>query len=120
MKEAGQIVLFEFPRGDLTGGKLRPALLLNKLPGPYDTWMICMISSKLDQKINGFDEVVSAEDSDFNETGLKTASLIRLGRLAVVDTGILEGTVGSISSKRLQRLKTNLADWLMGKAEKDQ
>jgi len=36
MKEAGQVVLFEFPRGDLTEGKLRPALLLGQLPGLYD------------------------------------------------------------------------------------
>jgi len=33
MKRAGQVVLFRFPQTDLQEGKLRPALLLGKLPG---------------------------------------------------------------------------------------
>jgi hypothetical protein len=45
MKEAGQVVVFRFPQTDLEEGKLRPALLLGKLPGKYDDWLICMISS---------------------------------------------------------------------------
>ncbi len=32
MKQAGQIVLFRFPQTDLEEGKLRPALLLGRLP----------------------------------------------------------------------------------------
>ena len=47
MKRAGQIVLFRFPRTDLGEGELRPALLLGILPGEYDDWLICMISSFL-------------------------------------------------------------------------
>jgi hypothetical protein len=39
MKQAGQIVLFRFPQTDLEEGKLRPALLLGKLPGAYDDWL---------------------------------------------------------------------------------
>lgn len=39
MKRAGQIVLFRFPRTDLGEGKLRPVLLLGKLPGEYDGWL---------------------------------------------------------------------------------
>lgn len=33
MREAGQIILFKFPKGDLKEGKLRPVLLLKKLSG---------------------------------------------------------------------------------------
>jgi len=46
MRQAGQIVLFRFPQTDLEEGKLRPALLLGRLPGEYDDWLICMISSQ--------------------------------------------------------------------------
>lgn len=113
MKKPGQIVLFKFPQGNLVEGKLRPALLLNKMPGSYKIWLICMISSKLQQKVNAFDEVITEDDDGFKKTGLKTASLIRLGRLAVVDSHILEGAIGRISSKRLVRLKTKLADRLV-------
>ena len=33
--QPGQIVLFRFPHSDLEEGKLRPALLLGKLPGEH-------------------------------------------------------------------------------------
>ena len=46
MKKAGQLVLFRFPQTGLEEGKLRPALLLAKLPGEYDDGLICMISSR--------------------------------------------------------------------------
>jgi mRNA interferase MazF len=38
VKQAGQIILFRFPQTNLDEGKLRPALLLNKLPGDYGDW----------------------------------------------------------------------------------
>lgn len=107
-------MLFRFPQTDLTGGKLRPALLLAELPGAYDDWLICMISSQVRQYMNGFDEIIGEEDDDFTDSGLKKESAIRITRLAVVESGILKGTIGKINSKRLQRLKRNLAEWLSG------
>ena len=65
MKEAGQVVVFRFPQTDLEEGKLRPALLLGKLPGNYDDWLIYMISSQTRQAIEGFDEIVEENDKDF-------------------------------------------------------
>jgi len=44
MKKAGQVVLFRFPQTDFEEGKLRPDLLLGKLPCRFDDWLICMIS----------------------------------------------------------------------------
>ena len=58
MKKAGQVVVFRFPQTDLEEGKLRPALLLGKLPGEYNDWLICMISSQTRRYVAGFDEVV--------------------------------------------------------------
>ena len=115
MKEAGQVVVFRFPQTDLEEGKLRPALLLSKLPGNYDDWLICMISSQTHQSITGFDEIVQENDDDFGESGLKVASVIRVGRLAVVSGEILIGAIGQISSERLGRVKKHLADWLVEK-----
>ena len=115
MKEAGQVVVFRFPQTDLEEGKLRPALLLGKLPGNYDDWLICMISSQTHQSITGFDEIVQENDDDFGESGLKVTSVIRVGRLAVVSGEILIGAIGQISSERLRRVKKHLADWLVEK-----
>jgi mRNA interferase MazF len=55
----GQIVLFKFPQTDQTVGKLRPALVLRRLPGQFDDWLICMISSQLHQQTPGLDEVIT-------------------------------------------------------------
>jgi mRNA interferase MazF len=115
MKIAGQVVVFRFPQTDLEEGKLRPALLLGKLPGEYDDWLICMISSQTRQSISGFDEIVNDSDEDFSESGLKVASVIRVGRLAVVSGEILLGAIGEISSERLKRVKKHLSDWLSEK-----
>ena len=115
MIHEGQVVLFRFPQTDRNAGKLRPALVLRKLPGSYDDWMICMISSQLSQCIAGFDEVISGGDPDYSSSGLKTASVARISRLAVVDKAILCGAIGEISAGRLARIKANLADWIAQK-----
>ena len=115
MKEAGQVVVFRFPQTDLEEGKLRPALLLGKLPGEYDDWLICMISSQTRQYLSGFDEIVQEADDDFGASGLKVTSVIRVGRLAVVSGEILIGAIGQVSSERLSRVKTHLSDWLSEK-----
>jgi mRNA interferase MazF len=112
MKEAGQVVVFRFPQTDLEEGKLRPALLLGKLPGNYDDWLICMISSQTHQFIEGFDEIVKESDADFGESGLKVTSVIRVGRLAVVSGDILLGAIGRVSNERISKVKKHLSDWL--------
>lgn len=119
MQRAGQLVLFRFPQTDLEEGKLRPALLLGKLPGSYDDWLICMISGQTRHYVTEFDEIVREDDADFAESGLKVASVIRVGRLAVVQSGILLGAVGHIAPERLERIKQHLADWLREQPQTD-
>jgi len=113
MKQAGQIVLFRFPHTDLAEGRLRPALLLGKLPGEYDDWLVCMISSQIRHTVPDFDEIVQEEAADFAESGLKVSSVIRVGRLAVVDGALLLGAIGRIAPGRLQRIKDRLTEWLL-------
>ena len=114
MIHEGQIVLFRFPYADRKEAKLRPALVIRQLPGASDDGLICMISSQLSQEVSSFDEIVSEEDSDFNNSGLKFASVIRIARLAVVHKTILEGAIGEIGTERLTRIKNRLSDWLIG------
>ena len=114
MKQPSQIVLFRFPQADLKEGKLRPALLLGKLPGEHNDWLICMISSQIQYYVPGFDEIVYETDADFVGSGLKAPSIIRVGRLAVVEEEMLLGATGQIALDRLQRIKGCLANWLTG------
>lgn len=108
----GQVVLFRFPQTDLEQGKLRPALVIAGLPGEFDDWLICMISTQTRHYLGGFDELVDEGDNDHLRSGLKAISVIRVGRLAVINAGQLLGTIGEIDAERLERIKTNLANWL--------
>lgn len=114
MISEGQIVLFKFPQTDQITGKLRPALILRRLPGQYNDWLLCMVSSHLDQRVPDFDEIITPNDSDFKESGLKVPSLIRIGRLAVVDGDILLGKLGQVDGQRLRRIVQKLSQWLQG------
>ena len=114
MVQEGSVVLFRFPQTDQSSGKLRPALVLRRLPGPFDDWLICMVSTKLSQQIIGLDDIIGCQDSDFKLSGLKKDSLFRISRLAVVEKSIFLGVIGRVSSKRLSRIKTTLSDWIKG------
>jgi mRNA interferase MazF len=114
MISEGQVVLFRFFQTDQQQGKLRPALVLRELPGQYDDWLICMISSQLHQSIQQLDEIITTEDSDFIQSGLKLPSVIRASRLAVVDGDILIGKLGQVALDRLSRLRQNLSRWISG------
>ena len=109
VRRAGQIVLFRFPQTDLVVGKLRPALLIAQLPTGYDDWLVCMMSSQSHQTIFGIDEMIARSDADFALSGLKTDTVIRLTRLAVVSSSIFVGVLGEIGNDRLQALKSRLA-----------
>lgn len=110
----GLVVLFRYPQADQTEGKLRPALVVRELPGQFNDWLICMISSQLHQRIPDFDEVITPNDSDFRQSGLKLPSVIRIGRLAVVEGNILLGKLGQIDNQRLSLIKQRLARWIQG------
>ncbi len=114
MIEEGQIVLFRFPQTNLEESKLRPALVIRKVPGEYDDWLICMISSRFHQKHIELDEIIGPKDKDFRDSGLKTTSVIRTSRLAIIEREILSGKLGNISSLRLQRIKENITKWILG------
>ncbi len=87
--------MFRFPQTNQSRGKLRPALVLRKLPGLYDDWLICMVSSQLTQHIDALDEHIKEDDQDFKDSGLKTESLFRVSRIAVVEESIFLGVIGS-------------------------
>jgi mRNA interferase MazF len=110
---AGQIAIVRFPQTDFAAGKPRPVLLLQKTPGVHGDWLVCMISSRLEQAIREFDEVLARSDSDFVASGLSQPSVFRISRLAVLEADLLLGKIGEISSERLQRIRKHLSSWIM-------
>jgi len=107
------VVVLRFPQTDLAEGELRLALLSGQLPGEYDDWLICLISSQIQHHIKGFDELVRENDEDFEQSGLKVTSVIRAARLAVVSGSILLGAIGQISRERLERVRQDITKWLL-------
>ena len=104
--------MFKFPQTDLAIGKLRPALLLKQIDNNYGDWLTCMISSKTGQEIIDLDNIIEIIDEDFIQSGLKSTSVFRLTRLAVISDTIPIGIIGEISQSRLTVIKHNLAHWI--------
>ena len=92
--------------------KYRPAIVLREMPIPYRDLLVCGVSTKLNQHIQGFDDIISSTDPDFTLSGLHSESLIRLSFLGVIPRQLVRGTLGSISKERHKRLLERLIDYL--------
>jgi mRNA interferase MazF len=98
----GNIVLIPFPFTDLSGNKLRPALILAETQLDVT---VSFITTQLQWQ----------EPTDIllhpNLTnGIKKTSLVRLSKLATIDKLLVEGKIGSIAQTQIvdlnQKLKT--------------
>src|SRR2546423_1688576 len=106
----GDVVLTPLPQAD---GKLknRPAVLLCTMP-PFSDWLVCGISTQLHLVVSNFDEIIQPGHTDFAASGLKAASLIRLGYLAVLPATSFIGRIGNVAPERHRRLLERLAEYL--------
>lgn len=110
----GNAVLAALPQSD-GQTKLRSVLLLRQLPAPHNDFLVCGISSQIQQMISDFDEMISIKDDDFKQSGIIKESIIRLSFLAVISADTIAGTIGKISEPRHQKLLKSLSDYLMKK-----
>lgn len=69
---------------------------------------MCGVSTQIQQRVVNFDELIAPSDPEFGNTGLKAASVIRLGFLGVLPQIGIPGIIGSIARERHHRLLTNL------------
>jgi len=109
MKE-GDVGLAALPQAD-EQKKKRPIVVLRELPFAGD-FLVCGVSTQLQQQVPSFDDLISPNDPDFKSSGLLTRSLIRLGFLSVLNRKEMAGAIGSISPERHRRLLRNLSDYL--------
>jgi mRNA interferase MazF len=110
MKE-GDVVLTPFPQAD-GSLKNRPAIVLREMPR-YRDLLVCGISTRLHQRVDGFDELISSSDQDFVPSGLVSESLVRLGFLSLMPRKDVVGVIGAVSPDRHKRLLKRLADYLV-------
>ena len=96
----GSIILIPFPFTDLTGSKIRPAVVLNK--SQLDV-TICFISSELKWKTE-YDILVQPTESN----GLKMPSLIRIGKIATIHSALALGKLGELSDAEIMEVDKGL------------
>lgn len=93
--------------------KRRPAICLRKMPPTYQEFLVCGLSTNLNQHVKNFDEKITPQDD--NLKNLQGESVIRLGFLDRVRTEVVRGSIGSISVERHRRLLKKLSDYLVKK-----
>jgi mRNA interferase MazF len=101
----GDIVLLKFPFTDGKSFKKRPALIINDFDD--GDIIVCRITSQINE--TPFDVFIE----NFEKSGLKLPSVIRVHKLATLDKDIVEATMGQIDDSikvKIQKIITKLTD----------
>ena len=96
----GNIVLITFPFTDLSGSKLRPAVVL------ADTGLdltVCFITTQIN-----WQEVTDVSLTPNLTNGLKKPSLIRTNKLATLDRSLVKGLLGKLSPIEIADLNSKI------------
>ena len=109
----GNVILIRLPPAGGGPPKLRPALVLATLPGPYQSVLLCGISSQLHHLQQDWDELIQPGDRDFEGSGLRRPSAVRLSYLYAADPSQIVGAIGRIHPERLAILRSRLTHRLL-------
>ncbi len=96
----GDIVLITFPFTDLSGSKLRPAVIL------ADTNLditVCFISTQISW-LEPTDLLLTPNANN----GLRKQSLVRTSKIATLDKSLAKGLLGRLSAPELRSLNSKL------------
>lgn len=96
----GDIVLISFPFTDLTGSKLRPAVVLIETVLDITT---CFITTQINWQ-EATDILIYPKPAN----GLKKLSLIRTSKIATIDKHLARGLLGRLSQTELLELNIKL------------
>ena len=96
----GDIVLITFPFTDLSGTKLRPAVVLIDSP---DDLTVCFITTQTQWKETN-DLVITPSNSN----GLRSSSLIRINKMATLDRALAKGLLGHLDQTEIESLNNSL------------
>ena len=91
------IVLITFPFTDLSGSKLRPAVVLVDTPADIT---VCFITTQL-----GWQEPTDVLLQPNATNSLRKTSLIRTSKIATLDKSLAKGLLGQLSFQRINGAK---------------
>jgi len=103
--QKGEIVLVKFPFTDLSGTKVRPALLLKIIE---EDVLLMFITTNLLAN-NGFDIVLQPS----LQNGLKRLSLLKVCKLVVLNNTLVYGRLGYLTKSIHQKGINNLHNYLL-------
>ena len=89
-----KIVLINFPFDDLSGIKLRPALCLTDFISEHRHIILAFITSNLNNATEITDLIIEKTNVDFEKTGLKVPSVIKMHRLITSSDNIIQKVIG--------------------------
>ena len=95
---AGEVVVIPFPRADAAGGKRRPALVIDDLPGA--DLILCQITSRA--HFDAF--AVPLDGTDFEHGQFAHQGFIRPQRLFNVDCRVILHSVGKVNAAKLDEV----------------
>lgn len=104
----GTVVLTPFPFTDLSGAKVRPAIVVSRSDRPGDDVILAFVSSVVSSRSLPTDLVVDPSRPNFRETGLKVPSIVKCDKLATVQRRIILGELGQLSATLLRELDQRL------------
>ena len=104
----GTVVLTPFPFTDLSGAKVRPAVVVSRSDRPGDDVILAFVSSVVPSRSLPTDLVVDPSRPNFRETGLKVPSIVKCDKLATVQRQIILGELGQLSATLLRELDQRL------------
>jgi mRNA interferase MazF len=104
----GTAVLTPFPFADLSGAKVRPAVVVSRSDRPGDDVILAFVSSVAPARPLPTDLVVDPSHANFRETGLKVPAIVKCDKLATVQRRIVLGELGHLSSTLLRELDQRL------------
>jgi len=99
----GDIVLVPFPFTDLTGTKLRPALILWVDDAGNDI-TLCFISSQNATNLSPGEFVLDPSDAEFAATELKVISKVRVTRVVTLERRLITRRIGKLGANHIQQL----------------
>jgi mRNA interferase MazF len=102
MYKKGTIVLVPFPFTDLSGNKVRPALIISNGKSSEDVIVVFITSQS---KLKGKNLIAVVPDE---RNGLKVPSKIVCSKVATLDVKIVLGELGVVSNLVLQKINAEL------------
>ena len=114
MAAAGEIVPARFPFTDQSAAKIRPVLVLAEVPGAYRDFVVMFVSSQVSRAVGGLDLTIDPSHRAFGASGLKVASVFRVGKIATLSESLILGGLGALDWTTFGELVRRLVGLLSG------